>query len=91
MGTGSVSGWVGVCGRQVECECDCGIYGEGYRVVVIDTFYTQLAQMYTVKHWTLQASGGMAGAGTGEAEAGANAVVDDVVPFRRRVSVQWQG
>ena len=84
MGRGSVSGWVGVRGRGVGCEGDCGKYREGWRVVVFDTFYTQLAQRYTVKHWALRASVGMAGAGTG-------VVVDEVVPLRRRVSVQWPG
>ena len=34
---------------------------------------------------------GLAGAGTGVAGAGAGAVVDKVVPLRRRVSVQWRG
>ena len=29
MDTGSVSGWDGVCGRQVGCEGDCGKYREG--------------------------------------------------------------
>ena len=91
MGTGSVSGLVGVCGRQVGCEGDCGKYHEGQRIVVIDTFYTQLAQRYTVKHWALRASIGMAGAGMDVAEAGADAVVDEVVPLRWRVSVQWPG
>ena len=33
----------------------------------------------------------MTGAGTGVAGAGADALVDEVVPFRRRVSVQCQG
>ena len=33
----------------------------------------------------------MAGAGKGVAEAGANAVVDEMAPLRRRVSVQWPG
>ena len=49
------------------------------------------AQRYTVKHWALRASVGMAGVGTGVAEAGADVVVDKVVPLRRRVSVQWPG
>ena len=89
--TGSVSGWVGVCGRQVGCEGDCGKYREGSRVVVIDTFYTLLAQRYTVKHRALRASVGMPVAGTGVAEAGADAVLDEVAPLRRRVSVQWPG
>ena len=88
-GHGSVSGWVGVCRRQVGCEGDCGKHREGWRVV--DTLYTQLAQRYTVKHWTLQASVGMAGAGTGVAEAGPDVVVDEVIPLRLRVSVQWSG
>ena len=64
-GHGSVSGWVGVRGRQVGCEGDRGKYREGWRVV--DTFYTQLARRYTVKYWAFQASVGMAGAGTGVA------------------------
>ena len=59
--------------------------------LLVDTFYTQLAQRYTVKHWVLRASVGMAGAGTGVAEAGVDAVVDEAVPLRRRVSVQWPG
>ena len=88
-GHGSVSGWVGVRGRQDGCKGDCGKYREGWRVV--DTFYTQLAQRYTVKHWAFWASVGMAGAGTGVAEAGPDVVVDEVVPLRRRVSVQWPG
>ena len=50
-----------------------------------------MAQRYTVKHWALRALVGMAGAGTGVVEAGADAVVLDVVPLRRRVSVQWPG
>ena len=29
VGTGSVSGWVGICGRQVGDEGDCGKYREG--------------------------------------------------------------
>ena len=36
-----------------------------------------------------QGGAGVAGAGTGVAEVGADAVVDEVVPLRRRVSVQW--
>ena len=40
------------------------------------------------KHWALRASVGMAGARTGVTEAGADAIVDEVVPLRRRVSVQ---
>ena len=88
MGTGFVSGWVGVRGQQVGCEGDFGKYRGGWRVVVIDTLYTQLAQRYTVKHWALQASVGMARARTGVAEAGADVIVDEVVPLRRRVSVQ---
>ena len=88
-GQGSVSGWVGVRGRQVGCEGDCGKYREGWRVV--DTFHTQLAQRYTVKHWAFRASVGIAGAGTGVAEAGPDVVVDEVVPLRRRVSVHWPG
>ena len=47
-GHGFVSGWVGVRGRRVGCEGDCDKYREGRRVV--GTFYTQLAQRYTVKH-----------------------------------------
>ena len=62
-GHGSVSGWVGVRGRRVGCEGDCAKYREGWRVV--GTFYTQLAQRYTVKHWDLRASVGMAWAVTG--------------------------
>ena len=85
-GHGSVSGWVGVRGRQVGYGSDCGKYREGWRV--FDTFYIQLAQRYTVKHWVLRASVGMAGAGTGVTEAGSDVVVDEVVPLRRRVSVQ---
>ena len=88
-GHGSVSGWVGVRGRQVGCEGDCSKYREGWSVV--DTFYTQLAQRYTVKHWALRASVGMAGAGTDVAEAGPDVVVDEVVPLGWRVSVQWPG
>ena len=38
-----------------------------------------------------QGGAGVAGAGTGVAEAGTDAVVDKVVPLRRRVSVQWSG
>ena len=91
MGTGSVSGWVGVRERQVGWEGDCDKYCEGWRVVVIDTFYTQLAQRYTAKHWALRASVGMAGAGTVVAEAEAEVVVDEVAPLRRRVFVQWPG
>ena len=90
-GHGSVSGWVGARGRQVGCEGDCGKYRERWRVVVTATFHTQLAQRYTVKHRALRASVGMAGAGTGVAEAGADVVVDEVVLLRRRVSVQWPG
>ena len=75
--------------RQVGCEGDCGKYREGWRVV--DTFYTQLAQRYTVKHWAFRALVGMAGAGTGVAEAGPDVVVDEVVPLRLRVFVQWLG
>ena len=33
----------------------------------------------------------MGEAGTGVAEAGTDVVVDEVVPLRRRVSVQWTG
>ena len=44
-----------------------------------------------MKHWALRALVGMAGAGTGVAEAGADAVVDKVIPLRRRVPVQWPG
>ena len=88
-GHGSVSSWVSVRGRQVGYEGDCGKYREGWGVV--DTFYTQLVQRYTVKHWALRASVGMGGAGTGVAEAGPDVVNDEVVPFRLRVSVQWPG
>ena len=88
-GHGSVSGWVGVRGWQVGYEGDCGKYREGWRVV--DTFYTQLAQRYTVKHWALRVSVCMAGVATGVAEAGVDVIVDEVVPLRRRVSVQWPG
>ena len=45
----------------------------------------------SVTLWALRASVGMAGAGTGVAEAGADAVVDAMVPLRRRVSIQWPG
>ena len=88
-GHGSVSGWVGVRERQVGYEGDCGKYREERRV--LDTFYTQLAQRYTVKHWALRASVGMDRAGTGVAEAGPDVVVDEVVTLRRRVSVRWPG
>ena len=63
----------------------------GSASLLLITFYTRLAQRYTVKHWALRASVGMAGAGTGVAEAGADAVVDEVVPLRWRISVQWPG
>ena len=91
MGTESVSGWVGICGRQVGCEGGRGKFREGYRIVVIDTFYTQLAQRYTVKHWALRAAKGMAGAGTGVAEAGTDVVIHEVVPLRRRVLSSGRG
>ena len=66
-GHGSVSGWVGVRGRRVGCEGDCDKYREKYRERwrVVGTFYTQLVQRYTVKHWALRASVGMAWAVTG--------------------------
>ena len=56
MGAGSVLDWVSVDGRQVGCRGNCGEYREGQRVVAVDTFYTYLAQRYTVNHWTLRAS-----------------------------------
>ena len=63
----------------------------GSASLLLITFYTRLAQRYTVKHWALRASVGMAGAGTDVAEAGVDAVVDEVVPLRWRVFVQWPG
>ena len=36
----SASDSVGVDGRQVGCEGNCGEYREGSRVVVADTFHT---------------------------------------------------
>ena len=56
-----------------------------------------MAQGYTVKHWALRASVGMAGAGTGVTEAGADAVVDEVVflggdfPSSGRGKLYWCG
>ena len=88
-GYGSLSGWVGVRGWQVGCEGDCGKYREGWRVV--DSFYTQLARRYIVKHWAFRASVGMAGAGTDVAEADPDVVVDEVVSLRRRCNTGSRG
>ena len=86
-GHGSVSGWVGVRGRQVGCEGDCA-----------STVRDGASLIPSIPCWprgTPSSTGpcgvGMAGAGTGVAEAGADVVVTEVVPLRRRVSVQWPG